>query len=115
LTARMDRDGTWCVVITSELGNTVRDVLRKELVWLGFGTIAPGVMAHPMANRDSLMGTVRELGVQEGTIILRVRKDPWSSEQPAGRGHRRGHHPGPPAGGHRRDPHRNGATCATAW
>ncbi len=78
----VDWDGTWCIVITSELESTVRDVLRKELTWLGFGTIAPGVMAHPMADRDSLMGTVQELGVQDGTIILRARRDPWSSEQP---------------------------------
>jgi phenylacetic acid degradation operon negative regulatory protein len=27
-----------------------RDVLRRELLWEGFGQIAPGVLAHPYAN-----------------------------------------------------------------
>jgi len=74
-------DGEWCIVMLSQLESAARDALRKELAWLGFGTIAPGIMAHPMTDRDSLMGTLQELGVQEGVIVMRAQRERFSSEQ----------------------------------
>lgn len=78
---QMEWDGLWRIVITSQVEGPERENLRKELSWLGFGAIAPGVMAHPMVDEESLSGILQELGVQEDTIILRARNDGLSSSR----------------------------------
>src|SRR5271170_956687 len=48
--------GTWTLVLAGSPGLTTaqRSELRRELLWQGYGTIAPGVLAHPEENLDSL-------------------------------------------------------------
>ncbi len=75
-------DGIWRFVIVSQIGNTKREILRRELGWLGFGTIAPGIMAHPMADVDSLLGTLQNLGLQDEVITMCASSDSFSPSQP---------------------------------
>lgn len=64
-------DGMWDMVITTQLDNELRKVLKKELEWLGFGNIAPGIMAHPMADMGEVTGTLQDLCVQNEVIHMR--------------------------------------------
>ncbi|MCV6613082.1 MAG: phenylacetic acid degradation operon negative regulatory protein PaaX [Amphritea sp.] len=63
-------DGMWDMVVTTQLDNELRKVLKKELEWLGFGNIAPGVMAHPMADMGEVTSTLQDLCVQNEVIHM---------------------------------------------
>ena len=52
-----DWDGRWCIVLTSQIDSELRKSVKEELGWLGFGNIAPGVMAHPTVDITELQTT----------------------------------------------------------
>ncbi|AOZ06558.1 phenylacetic acid degradation operon negative regulatory protein PaaX [Cupriavidus malaysiensis] len=48
-------DGRWTLVLVrGDARATLRQQLKRELLWEGFGAIAPGVFAHPRADASSL-------------------------------------------------------------
>jgi phenylacetic acid degradation operon negative regulatory protein len=49
-----DWDRSWTLVLAPDLAGRDRESLHRELRWLGFGTIASGVFAHPMPDRQAL-------------------------------------------------------------
>lgn len=63
-------DGKWDMVITTQLDVELRKVVKKELEWLGFGNIAPGVMAHPMADMVDVSTTLQDLCVNNEVIHM---------------------------------------------
>ncbi|MCP5418940.1 MAG: phenylacetic acid degradation operon negative regulatory protein PaaX [Gammaproteobacteria bacterium] len=75
-------DGIWRVVVTSQVNGAGRDNLRRELGWLGFGTIAPGIMAHPMAEVDLLTGTLQDMGLQDEIIMMSATSENPADSQP---------------------------------
>ena len=67
-------DGDWqLVIISSRLAPAQRDVLRRELLWEGFGIVAPGVLAHPAANNASLLDILQDSGAQDKVVVMRAR------------------------------------------
>lgn len=58
---RQSWDGDWCLVLTSGLEPERRDVVRKELAWLGFAAIASEVLAHPSPDPADLDAQLRRL------------------------------------------------------
>lgn len=64
--------GVWTIVILSRAGNHVpeRTELRRELEWEGFGTLAPGIAAHPCADREALSAVLERLGLTGSAIVL---------------------------------------------
>ncbi|WP_417594479.1 phenylacetic acid degradation operon negative regulatory protein PaaX [Oceanospirillum sp.] len=69
-----DWDGQWCLVITSQLDQDLRKNVKEELGWLGFGPIAPGIMAHPMADMSELQSSLKDLGALDDAIIFQTHK-----------------------------------------
>ncbi|MCF8197550.1 MAG: phenylacetic acid degradation operon negative regulatory protein PaaX [Sulfuritalea sp.] len=69
---RQQWDGGWQVVLTavSTLPPTQRDVLRRELLWEGFGHIAPGVLAHPCADEESLLDILQNTGTHDKVVVI---------------------------------------------
>ncbi|MDI3326705.1 phenylacetic acid degradation operon negative regulatory protein PaaX [Pontibacterium granulatum] len=63
-------DGKWDLVITTQLDVELRKVVKKEMEWLGFGNISPGVMAHPMADMAEVNSTLQELCVNNEVIHM---------------------------------------------
>jgi phenylacetic acid degradation operon negative regulatory protein len=47
-----------------------RDLLRKELGWLGFGALAKGVLAHPLPDMRDVELTLERLGAAEDLVIM---------------------------------------------
>ncbi len=70
-----DWDGTWTLVVNASLTERDRDTLRRELQWLGYGTLTPGVMAHPNHDRRSLDETLQEMGVAHRVTVLSARTE----------------------------------------
>lgn len=69
-------DGRWQLVLTglgagpSRLDRETRLALRRELNWLGFGAVAPGVFAHPNPDRAGLARVLDKLGVAGRVEIM---------------------------------------------
>ena len=62
--ARVAWEGDWQVVLTpgDSLTPSLRDVLRKELLWEGYAAVAPGVLIHPSGQTDALLDLVQIAG-----------------------------------------------------
>jgi len=68
-----DWNGQWQLVLTGgALAPAQRDALRKELLWEGFGNIAPGVLAHPAANADSLMDILEDSAARDQVVVMQA-------------------------------------------
>lgn len=65
-------DGRWVTVFTGlgELGRGGREALRRELLWLGFGALAPNVFAHPSADGDALDHVLAGQGAADHTLVM---------------------------------------------
>ncbi|WP_138379205.1 phenylacetic acid degradation operon negative regulatory protein PaaX [Luteithermobacter gelatinilyticus] len=66
----IDWDGSWCLVILPQHLKQKRDAARKELGWLGFGTVSSGLMAHPLPDFPALKQTLELLDIHEDVILL---------------------------------------------
>jgi phenylacetic acid degradation operon negative regulatory protein len=75
-------DGRWLTVFTGlgELGRGAREGLRRELLWLGFGAVAPNVFAHPAADRAALEHVLGDLGAADHTVVMAGVAAPWLGE-----------------------------------
>ena len=80
---RADWNGEWQLVLSSgTLPPAQRDALRKELLWEGFGNIAPGVMAHPAANSESLLDILEDSGARDKVVVMQARALGTSASRP---------------------------------
>ncbi|MAC46280.1 phenylacetic acid degradation operon negative regulatory protein PaaX [Oceanospirillum beijerinckii] len=77
-----DWDGRWCIVLTSQIDSELRKSVKEELGWLGFGNIAPGVMAHPTVDMTELRTTLKDLNALEDAIIFDTYKQDLISSRP---------------------------------
>lgn len=62
--------GSWCLVFLSQLENTKRRTIKEELEWMGFGCLAPNVMAHPRLERAEILPLLQEHEALEDTIVM---------------------------------------------
>jgi phenylacetic acid degradation operon negative regulatory protein len=68
-----DWNGEWqLVAIPSAVNGAARENLRKELLWAGYGAIAPGVLAHPLSNTDTLLDILEETGTRDKVVAMRA-------------------------------------------
>ena len=44
---RQHWDGTWTLILLADVAAEQKDGVRKELTWLGFGTLTTNVLGHP--------------------------------------------------------------------
>jgi len=73
--ARNSWDGEWRLVLLAgdALAPAARDALRRELLWEGYGAIAPGVLAHPSARSEELMAILQAAGAHDKVVALQAR------------------------------------------
>lgn len=76
-----DWDGSWCLVMLSQLPADKRKQVREELEWQGFGAISPVVLACPRSDRTDVNATLVDLGAQEDTLLFETtRQDVLASK-----------------------------------
>lgn len=63
-------DGQWTLVIPTGVPAGEREELKRDLLWLGYGAITPGMFAHPTADRRSLDEILQERRLAEQVIVL---------------------------------------------
>jgi phenylacetic acid degradation operon negative regulatory protein len=74
-------DGHWTLVLTGSVADSVRETLRRELQWLGFGNLGAGLMACPSANRQSLDETLNDLQLTDRVAVMRATTDEIKSDR----------------------------------
>jgi len=82
----LDWDGQWTLLLApnGSIDTSLRAAIRKELEWEGFAMLAPGLLAHPAADVDSV---AEVLGRVEGTgkvFACRARELPGIGARPLG-------------------------------
>ena len=76
-------DGRWTLALSRhDTRATMRQRLKRELLWEGFGAIAPGVLAHPSADLASLNEIILSAGAQEYVAVMEARSLEAFSMQP---------------------------------
>ena len=65
-------DGKWRLVFTSlsDITQQQREAIQKELIWLGFGMISPGVYGHPTIKVEPVQCVIDELGLNQKVTLL---------------------------------------------
>lgn len=65
-----DWDGRWCLLLLSSLDAAVKETLRRECGWLGFGALSANVLAHPAPDESDLEITLQRAGAADDVVIL---------------------------------------------
>lgn len=70
-------DRGWHMVLIGQpsIGPDLRETLRSELAWLGFGAVSPNVLAHPAHDEATLHRLLRDLGVADKVVLMRAEHD----------------------------------------
>lgn len=66
-------DGEWCLVLLADLDTALKESVRKELSWLGFGAISSNVLAHPTPDTGAFEPVLRRLGVEREVVVMQGR------------------------------------------
>jgi phenylacetic acid degradation operon negative regulatory protein len=70
-------DGRWRLVIESgeRLSGAKRKALRDELAWIGFGRLAPGVLAHPTTDAEAVAAILAEHRAEAHVLVMLATHD----------------------------------------
>lgn len=66
---RQTWDGTWCLVLTSGVEAERRELIRRELSWLGFAAIAGDLLAHPSPGVVDLDSQLKRLDAGDLVVM----------------------------------------------
>jgi len=67
---RQHWDGRWTLAVLAALDAPAKELVRKELGWLGFGALSANLLAHPAPDRGDLEATLARLGLGESLVLL---------------------------------------------
>jgi phenylacetic acid degradation operon negative regulatory protein len=70
---RKSWSGDWCLVLLADLGGEQKEIVRKELGWLGFAAISTSVLAHPAPDTTELELALQQLGMQDQLVVMQGR------------------------------------------
>src|SRR5690606_9878341 len=68
-----DWGGDWTLVILPRFGNgslAKRAEVRRELIWAGFGAVAPGIFALPRDQAATAQKVLRKLKLTDNALVL---------------------------------------------
>lgn len=63
-------NGEWTTVLLTGLDPATRDTVRRELGWLGFGSLSPNVLAHPAPDMAGLDLALGRLDVADRLVVM---------------------------------------------
>jgi phenylacetic acid degradation operon negative regulatory protein len=62
----------WTLTLLPPASAPQREALRKPLAWLGFGELAPGVLAHPTCEVEAVRISLRDVPLGNRVVIMRA-------------------------------------------
>ncbi|MDQ2822457.1 MAG: phenylacetic acid degradation operon negative regulatory protein PaaX [Pseudomonadota bacterium] len=77
-------DGRWTLLMApnGSIDTLLRAALRKELEWEGYAMLAPGLLAHPAPNMDSLGEILARTGAAGNVFICAASELPGAAGRP---------------------------------
>lgn len=63
-------DGNWLLLLSEGLDKNALGDVKKQLIWQGFGTLAPGLMASPSQKLPEVQSLLHEAGVADNVICF---------------------------------------------
>jgi len=63
-------DGKWLLLLSEGMDKTTLAEVKKQLIWQGFGTLAPSLMASPSQQLADVQALLHEAGVAENVICF---------------------------------------------
>ncbi|KAI3490313.1 hypothetical protein L1887_45772 [Cichorium endivia] len=63
-------DGKWLLLLSEGLDKTTLADVKKQLIWQGFGTLAPSLMASPSQHLADVQSLLHDAGVAENVIFF---------------------------------------------
>lgn len=77
-------DGRWTLLMApnGSIDALLRTALRKELEWEGYAMLAPGLLAHPAPNMDSLGEILARTGAAGKVFICAASELPGAASRP---------------------------------
>lgn len=70
---RQTWSGDWCLVLLADLDGEQKEVVRRELGWLGFAAISSSVLAHPAPDITELELALQQIGMQDQLVVMQGR------------------------------------------
>ncbi len=67
---RQSWSGEWCLVLLADLPAEQKDVLRKELGWIGFAAISSDVLAHPATELPALRAALKRHDAERRPVVM---------------------------------------------
>jgi len=65
--------GDWCLVLLADLEGELKETVRKELGWVGFGAISTNVLAHPTPDIAEMEATLKRAGIDRQVVVMQGR------------------------------------------
>lgn len=68
-------DGEWRLVFTSvsKIDNELKERVKRELLWQGFGAVTSDVFAHPVAPIPPIRDMIIDLGLEKKVVVMRAK------------------------------------------
>lgn len=63
-------NGEWTTVLMSGVDSATKELVRKDLGWLGFGSLSPNVLAHPTPDTAALDLAIERLGLCDDLVVM---------------------------------------------
>ncbi|MEC9345991.1 MAG: phenylacetic acid degradation operon negative regulatory protein PaaX [Pseudomonadota bacterium] len=63
-------DGRWLILVLGAETSSVREKLRRDLVFMGFGTPSPGVFARPDTDWPDVRDLLEDYGVSDDVVVF---------------------------------------------
>lgn len=70
---RQTWSGDWCLILLPEFDAGLKEQIRKELSWLGFAAVSPGVFAHPSPDMADLGAMLNRSGRENDVVVMQGR------------------------------------------
>jgi phenylacetic acid degradation operon negative regulatory protein len=82
----LDWDGRWTIVMApnGSIDAALRAAVRKELEWEGYAMLAPGLLAHPAADADTLAEVLNRIAGTGKIFVCSAAELPASGSRPLG-------------------------------
>ena len=68
---RQTWDGDWCLVLLAGLDGEQKEMIRRELGWVGFGAISSNVLAHPTPDIGEMEATLKRASIDRQVVVMR--------------------------------------------
>lgn len=65
--------GEWCIALLADLDAGQKEIVRRELQWLGFGAISTNVLAHPSPDFGDLELTLQQSRIERDLVVMQGR------------------------------------------